>query len=157
MNARKVNDWLTLVANVSVVAGIFFLAFEIRQNSEAVRLNTAQSMGAEQAEFNRGFVTGEIAEIFVQMRESGYDSLTPVQQLQLVGFDNTYLFVQQNLYYQYRAGSLDEKLWAARHRAIVSAFREGNLARHWKNRSFAFDEDFQEYINQVVLPEASSE
>lgn len=156
MNAGKVNDWLTLVANVAVVAGIFFLAYEIRQNSEAVRLNTAQSMGAEQAELNRGLVTTEIAEIFVQLKDSGYDSLTPVQQVQLLGFDNTFLSVQQNLYYQYRAGSLDEKLWAARHRAIVSAFRQGNLARHWKNRSFAFDEDFQAYIDTMVMPEASS-
>lgn len=35
MNADKVNHWLTLIANTSVVAGIIFLAVEIRQNTEA--------------------------------------------------------------------------------------------------------------------------
>lgn len=35
MNAGKVNQWLALIANISVVAGIIFLAIEIRQNTES--------------------------------------------------------------------------------------------------------------------------
>lgn len=35
MHADKVNQWLTLIANISVVAGIVFLAVEIRQNTES--------------------------------------------------------------------------------------------------------------------------
>ena len=34
MNLDNLHKWLTLLANVGVVAGIFFLAFEIRQNEE---------------------------------------------------------------------------------------------------------------------------
>ena len=33
LDADRLNRWLTLVANLAVVAGIFFLAFELRQNS----------------------------------------------------------------------------------------------------------------------------
>ena len=32
----KLNQWLMLAANLGVLAGIFFLAFEIRQNSDAL-------------------------------------------------------------------------------------------------------------------------
>ena len=34
MNSQKLNDWLTLAANVGVIAGIVILAIEIRQNYE---------------------------------------------------------------------------------------------------------------------------
>ena len=34
MKLDNVNKWLTLVANFSVVAGIIFLAIEVRQNQE---------------------------------------------------------------------------------------------------------------------------
>ena len=35
MNADKVNKWLTLAANIAVIAGIVFLALELNQNSRA--------------------------------------------------------------------------------------------------------------------------
>ena len=35
MDTDKVNRWLNLIANVSVVAGIVFLAVEVRQNTES--------------------------------------------------------------------------------------------------------------------------
>ncbi len=34
MNTSKINDRLTLLTNIAVVAGIVFLAVEIRQNNE---------------------------------------------------------------------------------------------------------------------------
>ena len=34
MKFDKANSWLTLIANIGVIAGILFLAFEIRQNNE---------------------------------------------------------------------------------------------------------------------------
>ena len=34
MQFEKINQWLTLVANVGVIVGIFFLATEIRQTNE---------------------------------------------------------------------------------------------------------------------------
>ncbi len=39
MNDANLNKWLTLLANVSVVAGIIFLAIEIRQNTQTLEQN----------------------------------------------------------------------------------------------------------------------
>ena len=38
MNPDTLNKWLTLLANFGVIAGIIFLAFEVRQNEEMLRL-----------------------------------------------------------------------------------------------------------------------
>jgi len=39
MDLDKINKWLTLVANFGVVAGIFFLAIEVRQNQAGLDQN----------------------------------------------------------------------------------------------------------------------
>ena len=39
---EKLNDWMTLIANVGVLAGIVFSAFEIQVNADAVRSATYQ-------------------------------------------------------------------------------------------------------------------
>lgn len=41
MDIDRLNKWLTLLANVVVVAGVVFLAIEIRQNSAQLEQNTA--------------------------------------------------------------------------------------------------------------------
>jgi hypothetical protein len=40
MNSENVNRWLSLAANIGVIAGIIFLAIEIRQNQESLDRNS---------------------------------------------------------------------------------------------------------------------
>lgn len=42
----KLNQWLTLVANLAVVAGIFFLALEVRQNNAMAELERQATVNA---------------------------------------------------------------------------------------------------------------
>lgn len=50
MDSDKLTKWLTLLANVGVIAGIVFLAIEIRQNSDAVRAQTRAQLAEEVTE-----------------------------------------------------------------------------------------------------------
>ena len=49
MNLDSTNRWLTLAANIGVMAGIIFLAFELQQNTVATQLDAA---GRYQASFS---------------------------------------------------------------------------------------------------------
>ena len=44
MNLDQINKWLTLSANICVIAGIVFLAIEIGQNTDATQASVEQSM-----------------------------------------------------------------------------------------------------------------
>jgi hypothetical protein len=39
----RINKWLTLIANLGVVAGIGFLAYEMNLNTHAMRMDTDPS------------------------------------------------------------------------------------------------------------------
>ena len=57
MNKNSWNEWLTLVANLSVVAGIVFLAVEIRQNTqvleESAKWSRIQGLEANYEQYSR--------------------------------------------------------------------------------------------------------
>ncbi len=56
MSLDKVNRWLTLLANVGVLAGIVFLALEMRHSSNAINAQTYDSIA-------NGFITLNMATI----------------------------------------------------------------------------------------------
>ena len=45
---NKLNERLTLIANLSVVAGIVFLALELQQNTQAIQAQTRDSITEKQ-------------------------------------------------------------------------------------------------------------
>ena len=48
---NKLNERLTLIANISVVLGIIFLAFELQQNTQAIQAQTRDSITEKQMEY----------------------------------------------------------------------------------------------------------
>ena len=64
MNIEKTNQWLSLIANVGVVAGVVFLAFEIQQNNELLIQESRYSMLENQKDW-KFFLNGnpEIAKL----------------------------------------------------------------------------------------------
>ena len=43
MDSDRLNRWMTLGANIGVLAGIIFLAFELQQNTVATQLEAASN------------------------------------------------------------------------------------------------------------------
>lgn len=44
MNREKLSEWVHLLANVGVVAGLVFLAFELRQNNQLLKLEAQTTL-----------------------------------------------------------------------------------------------------------------
>ena len=53
MDTKRLNDWLTLAANLGVIAGIAFLAFEIRQSNRIALVANETDIRKSYSEFAR--------------------------------------------------------------------------------------------------------
>ena len=148
---------LSILANVGVIIGIIFLAYELRQNTQAIKLNAVQFQASEEAEFNRLFTNPAIANVRVMLEENGYDSLSREQQLQMYGAVQSFLRIQQGLYYQLQQGGLDPTYWTGRQRQLVQLFKRSEFLGVWKQEGYAYDDTFRDYIDNVVIPQASRE
>ena len=124
MNTGRMNRWLTLVANISVVAGIIFLAVEIRQNTESIdesrRLGSANAYQARAFHFSSMNVAvasaPEMVDAIVAFRAAGgldnpkqvIGTLSPQDQLRVRWFYLSRIAMYDNNFYQYRNGYLEE-------------------------------------------------
>jgi hypothetical protein len=131
MDSDKLNKWLTLAANVGVIAGIVFLAIEIRQNSDAVRAQTRTQLSEQVMELlSVNMNDQEYASVL--MRGNNVEELSPVEQYQYWRHRSAWLAHWINVAYQYEMGMYDESefaLQASTIRAHMEIFP--GLKVHW--------------------------
>ena len=153
MDSDKLNKWLTLVANVGVIAGIVFLAIEIRQNSDAIRAQT------------RGQLTEQVMELFsvnmndqeyasVLMRGNNVEELSPVEQYQYYRHRKAWVNHWRNVVYQYEMGMYDESEFEnqiSTIRADMEIFP--GLKVHWCDNRYSANQSLIEAIEGDQLGE----
>ena len=144
MDADRLNRWITLGANIGVLAGIIFLGLEIRQNTLVAKIDSANTL-----EQNLRSMTMSIWSNpdFARLLKVGIDGdltdLTAVESLQLRVFYEQVLRGWQNSYYQYRAGTLDEEIWQAQKLGLENTFvMDSGLNQHWQATNFQYTEAF---------------
>ena len=110
MKTINLGQTFTILANIGVLAGIVLLAYELRQNSEALRLQAAQ------AHLNTSYqVDMAIAQddALASLLLSPSRNRTDEDQFQYERFANSTLMSWQNSYNLYLQGVLSEELWVA--------------------------------------------
>ena len=103
MNSERLNDWLTLVANVAVVAGIIFLAVEIRQNNELLRSESRQALLAnDQTALEVALDHVDIFDKLVTQTSLSHEDQLRLSFIYLIDLRN-----REFEYFQYTNGLLD--------------------------------------------------
>ena len=68
MSFKRLNQWLTLFANLGVLLGIIFLVIEINQNTEAIRIESAiAAFSATDAAFGPAAYQSDVTDILVRV------------------------------------------------------------------------------------------
>ena len=132
---------------LGVVGSLIFVAFEIRQGTEAVRSSTIQNL-SEQSRASTALIVenADLRAAFLAAR-AGMD-LTDDQEFQLEVYFNSALRIQQNRFQQIRLGVLDEEL-------AVEGIGPGRLGtlylNHWAAVKANYPEDFQQYFERSFV------
>ena len=150
MNLSKVNQWLTLLANIGVLAGIVFLAIEIRQSGDAVTAQMQDSIAD-------GFIALNMATIndpqvgvtwVIGLNES--DRLSDAEAIRFSMLMRALFNQFIRVHGLYRTGLLEESDWAlyAREAATLMSSPGGKL--HWAGNEMNPDvrADIERYSGQ---------
>lgn len=149
MNLDKLNSWLTLAANVGVLAGISIVAIELSQTQTAMQAEssaTRTQMDIENRRLGYDLDINEVAQKLIMGQE-----VTPDQLRGAALWQTTMLRYFENLHYQMEIGVLDEQIWEANSRGISSICSspifEAAVLPNWDGGSRAFRADFVELVN----------
>ena len=144
----KLNDWMTLIANVGVLVGIVFLAFEIRVNTEAVKAEST----ANYASTTIGAISSEPIEALVKIDAEGWREVPSESRQTARNRTLSLLKSGEHAYVQWTAGSLDNRLWEGNDRGMYQFLWHARFARDsWKaGVRHNFSNEYQLYIDAMI-------
>jgi len=147
MKKIDVGQTITILANVGVIAGIFFLAFEVSQNTDALYAESRQStLIAAQAELYE--VVRNPALMLVVMQE---DPLSQEDQVRLAAWLGAMMRAREFSWLQYQAGIMDQDQWSTEV-AIIHWILNAPRTREWwdKTSSYNFGANFRDFVNREI-------
>jgi hypothetical protein len=150
MNPEKLNNWLTLGANVGVLAGIVFLVYELQQNTVATQLDVASNFQNSFSEIEM-LISGnpEFTDLLMKGRQG--ENLSSAEQLRLAVFYTNVLRQWQFVHFQYLANALDEEIWQGQKTYFNQVVRDDRgLFEHWQMSKEQYSPRFNELIRSMT-------
>ena len=147
----RLNKWMTLIANIGVLAGIVFLAYEIRVNTDAVKAESAAGY-AENWISSTINIDAESKRIMNKIDSQPWAATTAEDKGQVAGIAGAQLKVAEYAYIQWSEGNLDDRLWEGNERGLYHFFWGSKYIRNiWleavRNN---FSTDFQRYVDAMI-------
>ena len=148
----KLNERLTLVANLSVVVGIVFLAVEMRQNTEALQAQTRDSITEKQMEFSGWIASSrDLSDVYGRGTQ-GRANLEPSERAMFTFLVHGIMREWENSLYQFERGLFTAEEFEAytrRWRMNMSAHR--GYREFWEgSMKETFAPSFRAEIDRIV-------
>lgn len=148
MDFERLNNWLSLLANIGVLAGIIFLAYELQQNTNIAR---SSAYGDTVQEINewRSLVASdaELARIFPIYIADEVDTLNPIEGQRLRQLVAIILGIYENGYYSNQRGIMGDSEWLRLN--VRACEHQERLARNSMDFSGILTEEFGNYLNNT--------
>ena len=104
----NLNKWLTLIANVGVVVGLFALVVELDQSSRLAVVSAYQNRIDEVQESQREIaLSPDLADLMAKFDSQGIDSLTPGEYIRIQGWNQALKLRMSGQYFQWQQGFLE--------------------------------------------------
>ena len=144
---ERINQWLTLVANLGVLAGIIFLAIEIQQNTDVTRSTTAQEISNTSVEFfMRVAESPDLARV-IKVATENPGGLSEVEIVQYEYHTGAAFMLFEGAYKQFQLGFLPESGWKP-HEGLIKYLLDNPVSRNWwVNSNTVFSPEFE---NRVI-------
>ena len=145
MNLDKLNQWLMLVANIGVIAGIVFLGLEIQQNSEALLAGSRQDL------LEADITVLENLMLYPELYEpSMHESLEGLDKSRLNSYYIMIMRIREYAWNQYNNGVLDQQTLDA-YLAPLEFIFNSETGRAWiLSQDFRGDPAFEKYVIEYL-------
>jgi hypothetical protein len=140
------NRWLTLVVNLSVVAGILFLAFELRQNNKHLEAQARATLSANRlTHIDRLLVPDNSA--LITKAGSG-EELTDDEKFRYERLKHAVFVSWESAFREFQEGFADDLPIEGMRRSFDAY---AGLLDTWINRRHIYNEEFVSFMeNQVI-------
>jgi hypothetical protein len=150
---ERTNQWLTLAANLGVIAGLFFLAIEIRQNTNIAKASAYRDNIQDIAAWRELTISdSELSRLFGTYLNDGIEALEGDERGRISGLINNVMGIYENAYFGRSYGIIGDEEWlrfesgACGH--YLTALRNNLSLRY-------LTQGFREFLDETCKPELS--
>ena len=142
------NDWMTLIANFGVVAGIVFLAVEIQQNTNMMQAQTRSTISQISVSlFSSDSV--EEGEIFLRGSRGELEAPSP-EWFFFQGRVQAILKTWENEHFQHQQGLYGQDLLKPRQTVWARLVNAPGVQAVWQNSKIGYAPAFRQVIDELI-------
>ena len=139
-----------VVASIAVIASLLYVARQMQQNTDMMRVSTAQHF----VDFNMRLcgpiaADRELAELWVK-GESEFDTLDAVDRRRIVLFEWQAITGWYNYYNLYQQKLLSEAKWIEVSSVFEIIGRRQSVREAWEAFKIGYDKPFQDFMAQYL-------
>ena len=140
-----------VIGAIAVVISLIYVALQIRQNTNAVRSATAQTVHEHFAKwYHLVAADDELAKIVAKgLRD--YRSLSEQERVRFVATFSAFLSYSQNAFLKWREGLLASQLWMGWQHVIINLVCAPGGKAFWKDRAYMFGDEFRRHIEDDLI------
>jgi len=139
-----------ILGTAAIVVSLIYVAVQIRQNTRATKLTTAQNVFHDLREATAIVATDqEMASIYVKAMKD-VASLSPAEKHRVYMFLNITYRVYENAFYQNKQGALDAYVWEGVVANLSIAHETPGHRAFWRDRKKIFSTEFQDFCENEI-------
>ena len=151
MNLNDLANVGQVIGALAVVISLIYVAFQIRQNTSAVRSATAQAVHDNYADWYMSLMgDAELNRIAIKGLKD-YSSLDEIEKAQFIEVFMAFISYSQNAFYQWREKSLSPALWGGWELLVMNLLASPGGKEFWKERGYVFGSEYRDYVEKVIL------
>lgn len=140
-----------VIGAIAVVISLIYVAYQIRQNTSAVRAATAQSVHEHFANWYNSFACDPSLPQIALKGLKDYGSLADADKARFVATFMAFLSYSQNAFLKWRQGLLEPSLWLGWEQVIMNLVCSPGGKGLWKERSYLFGEEFRRHVEGDLM------
>ena len=141
-----------LVASFVVLISLVYMAIQLRQNTNAIRLGTAHAVAEEFREmFALGASTQGILDCLIVAAREPVE-LSGAEKARYYNFSSNFMLAYQNAYLQKEKGALEDEHWEGMTRMMIDYTNVPGFKEYWRNRKHWTSNSFQQFMDTEIVP-----
>jgi len=151
MNLNDLANIGQVIGAVAVVVSLFYVAHQIRQNTNAVRSATVQAVHEHFAKWYQLVAAdAELSKIVATgLRDHG--SLSEQERVRFIATFMSFLSYSQNAFLKWREKLLAPPLWMGWELVIMNLVCAPGGKAFWKDRGYMFGEEFRRHVEDDLM------
>lgn len=149
LNWEAIGAGAELLGAIGVIGSLFYLASQIRRNSESVEAATALSIS--EATQQRLLVPAQSPELAAALtRAFNREALSETEQAQVGFFTRASLRGIENAFVQHQRGMISREVFCAYLALLETNLRLGVVSSWWANERKTFEPEYRRLVDQLL-------